>query len=98
MRLRTLLFAAAVLSATPAFADEARVEVQSGVDWGQSQGTNATIGGVAGYDFSLGAGAFTGVETSVDKVLASNRDASVSFTGRLGFKPTPKDKLYALAG
>ena len=98
--MRMLIFSsvAALGLASPALADGARVQVQSGIDWGAGRGTNATIGGAAGYDFSLGAGAFTGVETSVDKVLASGRDASVSFTGRLGVKADPSDKLYALAG
>ena len=90
--------AATIAAATPALADSNRVEIQSGVGWGNGQNTLGTIGGLVGHDFSLGAGAFAGAEVSVDKQLASYFDADVNFTGRMGLKPTPNDKVYALAG
>lgn len=98
MRLVLLSLAASLAVATPALAGEGRFDVQTGVDWSDGLPGRATIGGTVGYDEHIGAGAFVGVEESVDKVLASNTKARFGTTGRLGLKVGPTDKFYGLAG
>lgn len=81
------LLAAATIgaAATPALANEARVEARGGVYWlpGASKGV---AGVAAGYDFDLGETAFSGLEVSGDKVLTSGTKVAFGFTGRLGAK------------
>jgi len=93
-----LLAAAAVLgaAATPALANETRAEARAGVEWlpGTSKGT---AGAALGYDFDLGPAAFTGVEVSADKVLASGYKTEFGFQGRAGAK-VAGSKLYGIAG
>lgn len=89
--------AAAVAAATPALANEARVEVRSGVAWDDGQQAEATIGAAAGYDVNVGP-AFVGIEQSVDKTLASNYDVRWGTSGRIGVEAMPGTKLYATAG
>ena len=92
-----LLAAAAFgAAATPALANEARVEARGGVYW--LPGTSKAVAGIAaGYDFDLGAGAFSGVEISGDKVLTSGTKVAFGFTGRLGAKLSGA-KLFAAGG
>ena len=99
--MRTVLLslaAVAAIVATPALANEARVEARAGVLWtnGSSEGV---VGAAVGYDFDLGSKAFAGVEVSGDKILdsAANRVA-FGFTGRLGVKPSDNDKLFLAGG
>lgn len=99
--MRTVLFslaAAAAVVATPALANEARVEARAGVIWGSGD-SEAIAGAAIGYDFDLGSSAFAGVEVSGDKILdsAANRVA-FGFTGRLGAKVSANDKVFAAGG
>lgn len=96
MRTVLLSLAAAAALATPALANEARVEARTGIliDNGTSWGT---AGVAAGYDFDLG-GVFAGVEVSGDKVIESNTRVSFGAIGRLGLNATENDKIYALGG
>lgn len=99
--LRALGLAMVALSpvlAGPAMAGEARVEVQSGVDWNNGQAAKGLVGAAVGYDWSMPAGTFVGVEESVDKTLASDTHVRFGTSGRVGFHVTPRDKLYATAG
>jgi len=102
MRTALLGTAFAVLAgaalATPALADGARVEIQSGAAWNDGRDAKGTIGAALGYDYSLTPQTFIGGEINVDKTLAAHRDTTVGFTGRVGVKLDPRDKLYALAG
>ncbi|WP_334183566.1 outer membrane protein [Novosphingobium sp.] len=90
----SLAAVAAVAAATPALANEARVEARTGIIW---DGSNSeAVGGVAvGYDYDLGEKFFVGVEGSADKILADNYRVSWGVGGRAGFKVTPTTKLYA---
>ena len=92
MRLVALSLAAALV-ATPALANEVRVEARGGVVW--TQGESEAIAGVAaGYDFDLGEHAFVGAEVSADKILTDNTRISAGFGGRLGVKVSEAGKLY----
>lgn len=97
MRKVLLPLVASLLAATPALANEVRVEARGGVYWTPGA-TEATAGVAAGYDFDLGPGAFAGAEISGDKILASGTRVAVGFTGRLGAKLSPNDRLFAAAG
>ncbi|MEP7221416.1 MAG: outer membrane beta-barrel protein [Novosphingobium sp.] len=96
MRNIIIALAASAALATPALANETRVEARGGVIWsnGQSEGT---AGVAAGYDFDLGSSAFAGAEVSADKILTSGTHVAVGFTGRLGAK-VGGGKLYANGG
>jgi outer membrane immunogenic protein len=98
MRTILLSLVAAAAVATPALANEARVEIRAGEIWG-SGSSEAIAGAAVGYDFDLGSKAFAGVEVSGDKILdsATNRVA-FGFSGRLGMKLSPDDKVFAAAG
>ncbi len=89
--------AAAFPVLAPAQANEARVEARGGVYW-EPADTKATAGVAAGYDFDLGETAFAGGEVSGDKILEANRKVAFGFTGRLGIKASPDDKLYVAGG
>lgn len=97
--MRKVLFAIAASAAlaTPALANEARVEARGGVAWSGGS-SEATAGIAAGYDFDLGSSAFAGLEVSGDKVLASGSIVSVGFTGRAGIKAGEKARLFAAGG
>lgn len=100
--MRKLLISLAVVitaAATPALANEARVEARTGAAFGAGGDTEAVIGGAVGYDFDLSETVFAGVEVSADKVLDSvtNR-AMFGFTGRLGARHSDNDRLFAAAG
>ncbi len=98
MRKVLLTLAASLAIATPALANEARVEARGGVYWSPGH-TDGTVGAAVGYDFDLGTSAFAGAEVSGDKVLDSTHNRIAwGFTGRVGVKPSPGDKLFAAAG
>ncbi|MCJ2181370.1 porin family protein [Novosphingobium sp. 1949] len=80
--------------ATPAMADEARIEARTGLAW-DSHGSKATAGVAAGYDYDLGSKFFVGVEGSADKLLTDDTRVTWGVGGRAGVKVTPTTKLYA---
>lgn len=89
---------AAAAVASPALANEGRVEARGGIAW--AGGNEEAIAGVAaGYDFDLdpAGGAFIGVEGSADKILVSGSDVLFGVTGRIGTK-LGAGKLYANGG
>lgn len=92
----SLAAVAAVAAATPAMADEARIEARGGVIWDGSN-SDATAGVAAGYDYDLTDKLFVGVQGSADKVLTSNTRVSWGAGGRIGVKVLPGTKAYALA-
>ncbi|MBA4353747.1 MAG: hypothetical protein C0409_03560 [Novosphingobium sp.] len=97
MRLVLISLAASLVAATPALANEARVEARGGVAW--SAGESEAIAGVAaGYDYDLGETAFAGAEVTADKLLTDNTKVSFGFNGRLGAKIAEAGKLYAVGG
>lgn len=96
MRKVLIALAASAALATPALANEGRVEARGGVYWTQGY-TQATAGIAAGYDYDLGSAAFGGVEVSADKVLDSGTKVAFGFTGRLGAK-LGAGKLFADGG
>lgn len=85
MRLVILSAAAALLAATPAVANEIRVEARGGAIWNDAN-TEAVAGVAAGYDFDLGEKTFVGMEVSGDKVLVDGAKVLFGFTGRGGAK------------
>lgn len=92
------LAAVAATAATPALANEARVEARAGVIWNNG-GSEATVGAAVGYDFDLGSSAFAGVEVSGDKILDSGANrVAFGFTGRLGANVSANDKLFVAGG
>src|SRR3546814_3315705 len=98
MRIAIVSLAAAATAAlaTPALANETRVETRGGVIW--NHGDTEAIAGVAGgYDFDLGDKAFAGVDVSADKVLKSDNRVSWGFGGRAGLKTGSGGKVYALS-
>lgn len=96
MRKFVLPLLASLAIASPALANEARVEARAGVTWlpGDSE---ATTGIAAGYDFDLGPGMFTGVEVSADKVLTGGTKVAYGFSGRAGAN-LAGTKLYGVGG
>jgi hypothetical protein len=95
-----MIFAAAAIaatSATPALANEGRVDVHGGLVWanGDSEGT---VGVAAGYDFDIGTNTFFGVEGSADKVLVDGSELYYGLSGRIGGKIGDRGKLYGVAG
>lgn len=98
MRTVLLSLVAAAAVATPALANEARVEARAGVVW-SSGNSEATAGAAVGYDFDLSERTFAGVEVSGDKILdsAANRVA-FGFTARLGGKVSENDKVFFAGG
>jgi outer membrane immunogenic protein len=97
MRFIALSLAAVLASATPALANEARIEAHGGVLW--DNGDSEDVWGVAaGYDWDLGSRAFAGLEVSGDKIGASGTKVSFGATGRLGAKVGTATKLYVDGG
>ena len=97
MRKIILPLLASLAVATPAMANEARIEARGGVFWSDGY-TQDAYGVAAGYDFDLGEKAFAGVEVSGDKIADSNTKVAYGFTGRLGAKVGEKGKLYGTGG
>lgn len=80
MRKVLLPLLASLAIATPAMANEARIEARGGVIW--ANGTSEDVwGAAAGYDFDLGETAFAGVEVSGDKIGTSGTKVSWGFAG-----------------
>lgn len=96
MRLVILSAAAALVAATPAVANEIRVEARGGVVWEEGN-SDAVAGVAAGYDFDLGEKTFVGMEVSADKRLVDGAKVAFGFTGRAGAK-LGAGKLYADGG
>ena len=93
MRTVALSLLAAVAVASPALANEGRVEGRGGVIW--ANGASEGVAGVAaGYDWDLGGSAFIGAEVSADKILEDNTRFSFGFGGRIGAKLGEAGKLY----
>lgn len=88
---------AAATAATPALANEARVEARGGIVFGNGD-SEGVAGVAAGYDFDLGSTAFVGAEVSGDKILEDNTRVVFGFTGRVGAKVGGNTRLYADAG
>jgi hypothetical protein len=96
MRKIVLPLLASLVVATPAVANEIRVEARGGVIW-NSGDSEATAGVAAGYDYDLGPAAFAGAEVSADKILTSGTKVAYGFTGRLGAK-LAATKVFAAGG
>ena len=96
MRLVALSLIASLAAASPALADESRVEVRGGVVWGSGE-SDAIAGVAAGHDWDLGTSSFVGAEVSADMVLTDNTRVSFGFGGRVGAKLSETGKLYAAA-
>jgi hypothetical protein len=92
-----LVSLAAMASATPALANEARVEARGGVIWGDGD-EEGILGVAAGYDFDLGSNAFVGAEVSADKILTDGTKLSFGLGARAGVKVSEAGKLYAAGG
>lgn len=97
MRKFVLPLLASLAVASPALANESRVEARGGVIWGGGQ-EEAIAGVAAGYDFDLGSSTFVGAEVSADKILESNTRVAFGFTGRVGAKLSEAGKLYGAGG
>lgn len=97
MRTVLISLAAALAAASPALANEARVEARGGVIWGGGD-TEATAGAAVGYDVDLGTSGFAGAEVSGDKILTGGTKVGFGFTGRAGAKIGEAGKLYANGG
>jgi outer membrane immunogenic protein len=94
MRKVLLSLAASLALATPALANEGRIEARGGVIW--DQGEEEAIAGIAaGYDYDLGTNAFAGPEISADKILTDNTRVSFGVGARAGIKTSETGRLYA---
>lgn len=97
MRKIVLPLLASLALASPALANETRVEARGGVIW--SNGTSEDIWGAAlGYDFDLGSNAFAGAEVSVEEIGADGTKVALGTTGRLGIKAGEATRLYGAGG
>lgn len=92
MRFVALSLIASLAAASPALANEARLEARGGVIWDQGE-SEAIAGVAAGYDFDLG-GTFVGAEVSADKILTDNTRVSFGIGGRAGVNLSEAGKLY----
>jgi hypothetical protein len=89
--------ALAAIVATPASANETRVEVRGGAFIG-ADNTEVAVGVAAGYDADMGPQAFVGGEISADKALARGADIYLGLTGRGGVRVGNGGKLFGAAG
>lgn len=96
MRYVALSLLASLAVASPALANEARIEARGGIVW-DSNDSDATAGVAVGYDWDLGGNTFVGLETSADKVLTDNTRVTFGFGGRLGVKTAAGGKAYAVS-
>jgi len=98
--MRNIMIAAAVAAgavASPALANEARIESRAGIAW--AQGDEEVVAGIAaGYDYDLGTKTFVGAEASADKVLDKGSDVLFGLSLRGGLKTSEAGKLYVLGG
>ena len=97
MRKFILPLIASLACATPALANDTRVEVRGGAIWSNGT-TEATYGAAAGVDFDLAPMTFAGVEVSADKIDQSGTKLAYGATGRFGVKAGPLTKLYVAGG
>lgn len=97
MRKVLLPLLASLAVASPALANESRIEARGGVIWDQGH-SEGTAGIAAGYDFDLGTSAFAGVEVSGDKILESNTRVAFGATARAGVKISDAGKAYVAGG
>ncbi|MFM5924653.1 MAG: outer membrane protein [Novosphingobium sp.] len=88
---------ASLALATPAMANEARVEARGGVIWSNGSSED-TWGAAVGYDFDLGTSAFAGAEVSGDKIGTSGTKVAWGLTGRLGVKAGEGTRLFGAGG
>jgi hypothetical protein len=96
--MKTALIAAAfagVLVASPAMANEGRLEARGGIAWAYGASTE-TIGVAAGYDVDLGATTFIGIEGVADTDFDIS-DPVLGANARLGFK-TGQGRLFVTGG
>ena len=93
MRTVALSLLASLAVASPALANEGRVEARGGIIWDQGQ-EEAIAGVAAGYDWDITNAAFVGAEVSADKILTDNTRVSFGFGGRLGLKLGEAGKAY----
>ena len=97
MRKIVLPLLASLALASPALANETRVEARGGVIW--SNGTSEdTWGAALGYDFDLAPGTFAGLELSGDKIGTDGTKVAFGATGRLGIKAGMGTALYGAGG
>lgn len=97
MRKIILPLVASLALASPALANETRVEARGGVIW--SNGTSEdTWGAAVGYDFDLGPATFAGLEVSGDKIGATGTKVAFGATGRLGVKAGMGTRLFGAGG
>ncbi|MEP6867276.1 MAG: hypothetical protein ABJA20_02055 [Novosphingobium sp.] len=96
MRTIIIALAASAALATPALANEARVEARGGIITVPGS-TEGTVGVAAGYDFDLTQDIFAGVEVSADKILTGGTKVAYGFTGRVG-TGLVGGKLFAAGG
>lgn len=97
MKKFVLAAVAAVAFASPAMANEARVEVRGGLI--AIEDTSETIyGAAAGYDIDMGPVAFVGVEVSADKIDLTGTKTAFGFTGRIGGRSDSGLRAYATGG
>lgn len=89
--------AAALVTATPAAANEARAEARGGIAWGGGV-EEAVAGAAVGYDFDIGETAFFGVEASADHALADGYDFVFGATARVGAEIVKDGKLFVAGG
>ena len=97
MRKVLLPLLASIAVASPAMANEARVEARGGVFWSDGY-TQDSYGVAAGYDFDLGETLFAGAEISADKIADTGTKVAFGFTGRAGVKTGEAGKLFVASG
>jgi len=88
---------ASLAFATPALANEARVEARGGVVWANGSSQD-TWGVAAGYDVDLGSMAFAGVEVSGDKIGTSGTKVAWGLNTRLGLKAGEGTRVFGAGG
>lgn len=97
MRKFILPLIASLAFATPALANDTRVEVRGGAIWSNGT-TEATYGAAAGVDFDLAPMTFAGVEVSADKIDQAGTKLAYGATARFGVKAGPLSKLFVAGG
>jgi len=85
MRKILIALAATAAFASPALANEARVEARGGVIWSDGD-TQDFWGMAAGYDFDLGEKAFAGLEVSGDKIAGYEQGFGNNLYGKVAYR------------
>lgn len=96
MRSVLLALAASLAIATPALANEGRVDFHGGRVLVDGPDRN-TLGVAVGYDFDMSPSLFFGVEANVDKILDSDLDTTLGGSLRLGARLST-GKAYVVGG